>query len=79
MEARPSSEIESEFAGLSPEAQVNLLERLVHRLRLAIGGSQNNQWEAELSAMAADPQIKRELIQINAEFSATEADGLERQ
>jgi hypothetical protein len=78
MEVRPASEIESQFARLSPEAQVRLLERLVHRLRLAVVGGQNN-WEAELSAMAADPQIKHELIQTNAEFSATEADGLERQ
>jgi hypothetical protein len=72
------SEIESEFARLSLEAQVNLLERLVHRLRMAVVGGQKN-WGAELSAMAADPQIKRELNQISAEFSATEADGLERQ
>jgi hypothetical protein len=27
--------------------------------------------------MAADPQVQRELSRINAEFSATEADGLE--
>ena len=78
MDAQTSSQIESEFAGLSPEAQVSLLERLVHRLRLAITGSKTN-WQVELSAMAADPQIKRELDQINAEFGSTEGDGLERQ
>jgi hypothetical protein len=73
-----SSEIESEFADLSPEAQLSLLERLIHRLRVAIPGDQKK-WEVELSAMAADPQIKRELDQINAEFGSAEADGLERQ
>lgn len=29
-------------------------------------------------AMAHDPAIQRELAQINAEFAATEADGLDR-
>lgn len=78
MEVRPTGEIESEFAHLSPEAQISLLERLVHRLRMAVVAGVKN-WDAELSAMAADPQIKRELNEINAEFNATEADGLERQ
>ena len=35
-------------------------------------------WEADLSAMAADPEMQRELNRINAEFSVTEADGLEQ-
>jgi len=72
------SEIESEFARLSTEAQLNLLERLLHRARVAVSGRQDT-WEADLSAMAADPEIQRELSRIHAEFSATEADGLERQ
>ena len=71
------SEIESEFARLSPEAQLSLLERLVHRARVAVSGRRDN-WEANLSAMAADPEMQRELNRINAEFSAAEADGLER-
>jgi hypothetical protein len=71
------SEIESEFARLSPEAQLNLLERLVHRARVAAAGRRDI-WEADLSAMAADPEIQRELNSINAEFSAAEGDGLER-
>lgn len=74
---RPApTKIESEFARLSPEAQLSLLERLVHRVRLAVAGRQDA-WEAELSAMAADPEMQRELRRINAEFNATEADGLE--
>ena len=70
-------EIESEFARLSPEAQLSLLERLVHRVRVAVAGPQHA-WDAELSAMAADPEMQRELRRIDAEFSTTESDGLEK-
>jgi hypothetical protein len=34
--------------------------------------------ESDLVAMAHDPAIQRELAQINAEFAATEADGLDQ-
>ena len=71
------SEIESEFARLSPEAQLALLERLVHRAPLAASGNRDT-WEADLAAMAADPEMQGELNRINAEFATTEADGLER-
>ena len=71
------SEIENEFARLSPEAQLSLLERLVHRARVAAAGRRDT-WEAELAAMAADPEMQRELNRINAEFSTAEADGLEK-
>ena len=71
------SEIESEFARLSPEAQLGLLERLIHRARAEVSGRRDS-WEADLSAMAADPEMQRELSRINAEFSVTESDGLER-
>ena len=72
------SEIESEFARLSPEAQLSLLERLVHHARVAVSGNPLT-WEADLSAMATDPEMQRELNRINDEFATTEADGLERQ
>jgi len=71
------SDIESEFARLSPEAQLGLLERLIHRARVAVSGRRDS-WEADLSAMAADPEMRRELSCIKAEFSVTEADGLEK-
>ena len=77
MAAPALSEIENEFARLSPEAQLILLERLVHRARVAVSGNRDI-WEAGLSAMAADPEIRRELTHINHEFATTEADGLER-
>jgi hypothetical protein len=76
--AKPAlTEIENEFARLSPEAQLTLLERLVHRARVAISGNRGT-WEADLSAMAVDPEMRRELNLINAEFNAAETDGLER-
>ena len=71
------SEIENEFARLSPEAQLGLLERLVHRARVAVSGCSDN-WEANLSAMATDPEMQHELSRINAEFSTADGDGLER-
>jgi hypothetical protein len=70
------SEIETEFARLSPEAQLALLERLVHRVRVTVAGGDT--WEADLAAMAADPELQRELRSISAEFGVTEDDGLER-
>ena len=74
--ARPAlSEIENEFARLSPEAQLTLLERLVHRTRVAVA-ERRDTWDSELAAMAADPEIRRELDTINAEFSGAEDDGL---
>lgn len=71
------SEIESEFARLSPEAQLTLLERLVHRARVTVSG-QRDTWDADLSAMAADPEMQRELNCIKNEFAVAETDGLEK-
>jgi hypothetical protein len=69
-------DIENAFARLSPEAQLSLLERLVHRIRVDTAGREED-WLSELSAMAADPEVQRELGHINREFSAAEMDGLE--
>ena len=69
------SEIESQFARLPTEGQLSLLERLVHKLRQNFEAHQES-WEAELSAMAADPEMQKELSLINTEFRAAEADGL---
>jgi hypothetical protein len=67
MAASNVSEIESRFAKLSPAIQLALLERLVHRMRESSEFSQDD-WEARLTAMAADPEIKRELRRANSEF-----------
>lgn len=62
------NEIENEFARMSPEDQLKLLERLVHRARIAVTGRHDN-WDDSLSAMAADPDIQCELRRIDADFS----------
>jgi hypothetical protein len=77
MKSCADTEIESQFAQLPHSVQLSLLERLVRQMRASWGPSQN-EWEAGLSAMAADPEMQRELSRISAEFSATEADGLGR-
>jgi hypothetical protein len=69
------NEIENEFARLSPEDQLSLLERLRQRVRVSRSG-RNESWEDQLSAMAADPQIRREIECFNADTHVTEADGL---
>lgn len=77
MKASADTEIESQFAQLPHSAQLSLLERLVRQMRASWGPGQD-EWEAGLSAMAADPEMQRELRRISVEFSATEADGLGR-
>ena len=68
--------IEADIAHLSLDEQLWLMERLVHRIRqhalhpLVIE-------ESDLAAMAADPDIQREMQQIAAEFAVTEMDGLD--
>jgi hypothetical protein len=75
MAIREAREIEKAFARLSTEAQLSLLERLVHQTRVGVTG-RHDPWDAGLSAMAADPEMQRELSRINAEFHATETDHL---
>ena len=70
--------IETDIAQLSLTEQLWLMERLAHRIR------QSNLrplvvQEADLAAMAADPAIQHELQQIDAEFTKTEMDGLDRE
>jgi hypothetical protein len=69
MAVPPANDIESQFARLPTKGQLSLLERLVHNLRQSFEARQES-WEAELSAMAADPQMQRELSLIDTEFRA---------
>ena len=75
------NEIEGMISRLSRRDQLWLVERLVQRLR------EDSERESSLSKadfgeqlrrMAADPQIRAELQQINLEFTVAEKDGLER-
>jgi hypothetical protein len=54
------NEIEREFERLSPDVQLSLLERLLRRVRVSMVG-RNDPWEDDLAAMAADPQVRREI------------------
>ena len=77
MKVCADTEIESQFAQLPHSVQLSLLEHLVRQMRASWGPGQD-EWEAGLAVMAADPEMQRELSRIRSEFSATEADGLGR-
>ncbi len=50
-------QIENEFAHLSTQAQLRLLERLIHRLRVTASALESD-GRAELPAMAADAEVQ---------------------
>lgn len=74
MNTLPLESIESAINQLSFLEQVQLLERLAQRIRKQTERRQSI--EDQLAAMAADPEIQRELREIEAEFRGTEMDGL---
>jgi hypothetical protein len=69
------SQIEENIGLLSREEQLWLIERMIHRLRQG-ERKEKASLESQLEAMAADPEIQRELQNIDEEFRVTEADGL---
>ena len=70
-------EIEQRLPLLTPEEQRELLERLASSLRSATPLPPG--WDTALAAMAADPEIQREIRQINEEFdSALQAQAVAR-
>jgi hypothetical protein len=73
MSATLLQEFTAKFKQLTLAEQQWLLDRLAADLR------RNNvqKLEIELAAMAADPDIRRELRAIEEEFAHTESDGLE--
>jgi hypothetical protein len=76
MSSTTLTEIEQRLTELSLDEQLRLLKRLASLVRVRAGGS-GDRIDPELAAMAADPEIQRELRAIEAEFRITEADGLE--
>jgi len=68
-------DIETRIDQLSTDEKWCLLERLAHDLRHAKGV--NSELAATLERMAADPDIQREIREIEQEFAATAKDGLE--
>ena len=69
------TELEENICRLSLDEQLLLIERVSHRIRTDISGKTDI--EAQLSKMAADSEIQKELQEIEHECSATEQDGLE--
>ena len=68
-------QIEADISQLSLSEQLLLIERLARRIRDRTLRPQPSRTD-ELAAMARDPDIQRELQQIDAEFAGTETDGL---
>lgn len=69
------AELEENINRLSVDEQLLLIERVSHRIRTNFSGKTDI--DAQLSKMAADPEIQKELQKIEHEFSATEQDGLD--
>jgi hypothetical protein len=76
MSSATMTEIEKRIDELSLDEQLRLLEHLASRVRHR-ASEKSNSMGSDLAAMAADPDIQRELRAIEAEFRITEADGLE--
>jgi hypothetical protein len=70
------AEVERTALQLSHEERLWLIERLAQSLRAGRRGGQAD-WGQGLAAMAADPEVQRELRQIADEFAPTEMDGLQ--
>jgi len=69
------SQIEKNINLLSRTDQLRLIERILRRWRQR-DLKEENSFEQQLTAMAADKEIQRELQKINKEFIVTEMDGL---
>lgn len=68
------SELEENISQLPLDEQLLLMERLSHRIRRNF--TAKTDMDAQLSEMASDPEIQREIQEIEREFSVTEQDGL---
>ena len=69
------SQIEERINQLPIDEQLLLIERVAQRIREEM--AKQHAFEKQLAAMAADPEIQRELRKIDEEFAVTESDGLE--
>jgi hypothetical protein len=66
------NEIELQFAHLSAEEQLALLERLVHQMRSV--GQHDSPPADTASATAADPRFRREWDNVSVDFRAAGTD-----
>ena len=69
------NDLEEKISRLSTDEQMQLIERVSHRIRAV--NTSNKDIDAQLIEMAADPEIQKELREIENEFSPTEGDGLD--
>lgn len=65
-------QIEERFSQLPISEQRALLERLARRVNAQTAGGD----EDLMAQMAADPDVQREIGEIEQEFACTDADGL---
>ena len=69
------SQIEEGFSKLPISEQRGLIDRLVRRVNEQTS-NQNKDVDDQLAQMAADPDIQREVQEIEQEFALTDSDGL---
>lgn len=71
------SQIEESFSALPVSEQRRLIDRLVRRVNQQTS-KQDGDVDDQLAQMAGDPDIQREMREIEREFALAESDGLER-
>lgn len=71
-----AADLKNKISLLPQHDQLWLMEHLARDLRRRDLNRQQR-FEQDLAAMAADPDIQREIKAINEEFAVTESDGLE--
>ena len=76
MDQSTLSQIDDTFSRLSVSEQLWLIEHLVHQVQQNSVRETDDQ-DHQLALMAADPDIQRELKDIEKEFASAESDGLE--
>ncbi|MEI7642891.1 MAG: hypothetical protein WCJ55_01160 [Chloroflexales bacterium] len=69
------AQIESDIELLSLSDQIDLMERLIRLVRQR--AVQPLASDENLALMAHDPDVRREIVAIDAEFAPTELDGLD--
>ncbi len=69
------SQIEESFNQLPLPEKLRLIERLVHNAQKSVL-VEHQSFESQLAAMAADPEIQKELQIIEDDFALAETDGL---
>ncbi len=69
------AQIESDIELLSLSDQIDLMERLIRLVRQR--AVQPLASDKDLDLMAHDPDVRREIAAIDAEFASTELDGLD--